>query len=183
MSVKYIADLHLFDTYSLDWRTGTLESYAKQLTDIWNETVSPNDTVIVVGDIGFNCSKTIEMIRNLKGEKVLVVGNHDILWYKTIQESFVFKAMYNYMHQDGVLIKHITREKPDNSYFIHGHHHTYMHPNMRQCLIDYARDTYRLNCAADLINNKPSTLQELILKKEILLDDMRQRGFLKEVKC
>lgn len=49
----------------------------ESITKIWNETVSENDTVYVLGDFSLN-AKYVEMyLPRLNGKKILIVGNHD----------------------------------------------------------------------------------------------------------
>lgn len=44
----------------------------------WNERVSPDDTVYVIGDVCMGrLDEQIEMVRRLLGEKILIPGNHD----------------------------------------------------------------------------------------------------------
>lgn len=46
----------------------------------WNSTVEPSDTVYILGDFSFRKhSETLDILRKLKGKKVLVKGNHDNL--------------------------------------------------------------------------------------------------------
>lgn len=48
------------------------------LIENWNKAVSPVDTVYVLGDVGF-CSqaKATELVKQLNGNKILIMGNHD----------------------------------------------------------------------------------------------------------
>ena len=181
MQIKYIADLHLYDLYSLDWRTDfrTLDEYAQTLTECWNDFTSDDDIVIIVGDIGTYCPKTLATIAKLRGRKVLVKGNHDVDWGDKVYTCGLFQGIHENIYSNGVYVNHIP-ERPDFEcqYFIHGHHHRYDVPGMQQKLVEYSCDTYRLNCAADLIDNHPNSITELILNKEVLLDDYRVLGYL-----
>ena len=172
MSVKYIGDTHLFDNYALEWRPQytTMDDYADLLIRKWNERTSPDDTVIHVGDIGLYCKKTLEVMHELNGHLVLVLGNHDIEWGDKVYTCGLFQGVFRYITQKGLYICH----KPDaevakDTYYIHGHHHTYATLNMQVAWQSYIQDAYRLNCAADLIGNRPLTLNELIVCKEELI--------------
>ncbi len=181
MECKYISDLHLYDSYSLDWRPqyDNLDLYAIDLLDTWNAFTQDDDIVIIVGDIGHNCPRTLDVLKRLKGVKILVVGNHDLLWGRDLYTCKVFNGIHQFINSNGVYVRH----KPDGNrglctYYIHGHHHRYDMPGMGNMLRLYSHDTYRLNCSADLVNNKPCTIRELILKKEILLDKCRELKYL-----
>lgn len=187
MSTKFIADLHLYDYYSMDWRgylERDLDGYASLLIDGWNSTTQDDDVVIIAGDVGHYCEMTVSVLQCLKGHKILIVGNHDLEWGEKLYSSGVFEGIHSSANLNGVYVQH----KPDieqtlrsnSRYFIHGHHHRYDMPNMQRALFAYARDIYRLNCAADLIKHKPRTLQELITQKELLLEKYVKQGLLQE---
>ena len=181
MQLRYISDLHLFDSYSLDWRPEfkTLDDFADNLIISWNEFTSNDDIVIIVGDIGYNCPKTHEVIRELKGNKVLVIGNHDREWGSALYCSDLFRGIHEYIYNNGIYVQHIPDEIDFNcQYYIHGHHHRYDVPGMQKKLESYVRDTYRLNCSCDLIHYSPKTLQQLIMEKEIILDKYSAKGLI-----
>lgn len=168
--------MHLFDSYSFDWRPQypSLESYAQDLCAVWTQFVDANDIVIIVGDIGTNCKFTVNLLKSLPGKKVLVKGNHDLIWGKNLWSCGVFQGIYDEIVDGNVYVKHIPDTVVTNKYFVHGHHHLYTTPNMGKELKLYAADTYRLNCCADLVHNKPMTLQELIINKEVYIDEYRR---------
>ena len=56
----------------------TLDEYDKFIIDNWNNRVNDNDDVYIVGDLSwYKLSKTISLVKQLKGKKHLIVGNHD----------------------------------------------------------------------------------------------------------
>ena len=62
MGLRFIADLHLYDKYSLDWRdylNMSLDEYANYLVDNWNFFCHEDDVILVAGDIGHYCERTI----------------------------------------------------------------------------------------------------------------------------
>lgn len=185
LATKYISDLHLYDIDSLEWRDRLnmgLDQYAAFLIDQWNYFTDPDDLVIIVGDVGHYCCKTLEVLKRLKGTKVLVLGNHDVSWGRAAYDASIFKGTHTSITYNNIYIKHVP-EIPDSirsevTYIVHGHHHRYDMPNMQLKLSQYARDIYRYNCAADMNNHHPCTLQELMLNKEIVLEKCREIGIL-----
>lgn len=180
---KYIADLHLLDPTSLDWRgylNLTLDDYPEYLKDRWNKFTDKDDLVIIIGDLGYYSQYTMDIIRSLNGRKVLVIGNHDSSWLPHLQNTDIFQGIYWYILHNGIYIKHIPELSSEIkcNYFIHGHHHCYSSYNMRNSLIQYANDVHRYNCAADLIKHKPCTIQELSMYKEELLEQYKEQGIL-----
>ena len=181
MQYKYISDLHLYDMDSIDWRPEfqNLDKYAIHLIDNWNAFTNPDDIVIIVGDIGHKCPRTVEVLKRLKGKKILVLGNHDYIWGSYLYTCGVFDGIHEKLCYNDIHIQHIPDSLTrDCKFYIHGHHHRYDMSGMQNALQLYANDTYRLNCAADLNNNKPCTIQELLLNKELLLDSYREKGLL-----
>lgn len=178
MSVKYCSDAHLHEVVSLDWRNGMdVSSYAQMLIYNWNADTQPEDTVYFVGDIGKLCPLSIEVLKQLKGNKILVIGNHDEEWVKYPGIHDLFAECYPAVKLDNVLILHnpadVGRYKMDGiDFIVHGHHHQYQSNNMRAELLAYAHDVHRYNCCLDLNKNKPCTIQELMTNKAILLDKL-----------
>lgn len=182
MQYKYLSDLHLYDSYSVDWRPQykSLDDYATVLINEWNKFTNPDDIVIVVGDVGYYCPRTIDVLSHLNGHKILVLGNHDVTWGDNVRTCGVFEGIHDSLYFNGTVVKHIPDYVYGSGYFyyIHGHHHSYDSMSMRPHLLQYASDTCRYNCAADMNNNHPCTLQELILNKELLLDRYKKQGVL-----
>lgn len=49
-----------------------------KIIENWNSVVNKNDTVFILGDVGFGKpSKFIEKVKQLNGKKILIIGNHD----------------------------------------------------------------------------------------------------------
>lgn len=175
--------MHLYDSYSYQWREHLemdLDKFAAMIVANWNSVCTDDTTTVIVGDVGRLCPNTKQVIRSLRGDKVLVVGNHDTGWGSELYNSELFKGTYYGLNYDNLYVQHIPELEPFRrsgaTYFIHGHHHRYDEPSMQTELVKYAKDVYRLNCSADLIDYTPRTLQELILKKELLLDKYRDIG-------
>ena len=52
-----------------------------QLVHRWNQRVAYNDTVYVLGDFAMGkIAETLQLVRLLKGHKILIPGNHDRCW-------------------------------------------------------------------------------------------------------
>lgn len=89
MKIFAIGDLHLsfgegvekpMDIFGEIW-----QDHASKLETMWRETVSPEDVVILCGDIswGLRLSEAeadFEWIRRLPGKKIIFKGNHDLWW-------------------------------------------------------------------------------------------------------
>ena len=86
MAVYTIADLHL----SLDGKKlmdvfPGWNDYVSRLTKNWNALVTPQDTVVIAGDISWamkleDADLDFAYLNRLPGKKLLLKGNHDYWW-------------------------------------------------------------------------------------------------------
>ncbi len=89
----------------------------------WNETVSPEDKVYMLGDIVIN-RKALKILSRLNGDKVLIKGNHDI--FKLEDYAPYFRDIRAYHVMNGMILSHIPIHEESLSRFsknIHGHLH------------------------------------------------------------
>lgn len=77
----YIADLHLGHANVIRFDNRPFENIDEMESEIirrWNERVTPQDTVYLIGDFSWRTSNGwIPVLKQLKGRKVLIRGNHD----------------------------------------------------------------------------------------------------------
>lgn len=94
--VFVLADLHLshssdkpMDVFGPKW-----ENHTRKIYENWQSTVSPDDTVVIPGDISwgmdFNTSaEDLKFIDSLNGKKIIGKGNHDY-WWQTMRKLNAF---------------------------------------------------------------------------------------------
>ena len=86
MSVFVIADLHLsLATEKSMTVFNGWENYVERIQTNWNRIVSPEDTVVLPGDISWamhitETYKDFAFIHRLPGQKIILKGNHDYWW-------------------------------------------------------------------------------------------------------
>ncbi len=90
MKIYAISDLHISTTSDkpMDVFGGNWVGYLDKIREDWQNKVTDEDVVLIGGDISWamtldNARKDIETIKDLKGKKVFVKGNHDY-WWQTI---------------------------------------------------------------------------------------------------
>lgn len=95
MAVFGIADLHLSlgGNKPMDKFPGW-EGYVDKIYNNWNSLVTPDDTVIVSGDISWGMSMEealpdFKFIEELPGKKYFIKGNHDY-WWSTVAKMKTF---------------------------------------------------------------------------------------------
>lgn len=87
MKVFSISDLHLsgaadkpMDVFGAGW-----ENHFEKIKSDWREKVSDEDTVLICGDISWGTTLSeglydLQSLKELKGKKVFIRGNHDFWW-------------------------------------------------------------------------------------------------------
>ena len=89
--IYYISDTHFRDQAIFDKCKRPFKSLSEMEETIirkWNSKVKKDDIVYVLGDISKDDdNSSIEIFRNLNGTKHFIVGNHDQLILKDIQNS------------------------------------------------------------------------------------------------
>lgn len=95
MSLFAIGDLHLsLGTDKPMDIFGGWDNYVEKLETNWRKLVSPEDTVVLVGDTSWAMSlegaiKDFQFVDDLPGEKIIIKGNHDYWWStKNKMENF-----------------------------------------------------------------------------------------------
>ena len=92
---------------------GGWENYVERIKENWNREVSPEDTIVVPGDISWAMSlkeavADFRYIHELPGRKIILKGNHDYWWTTAAK-------MNNFLAENGF-----------NSIFIlHNNHYAY----------------------------------------------------------
>ena len=112
MSLFVMADLHLSSdgTKSMEIFGPRWKDYIQKIEKNWRAVVSPEDTVIVPGDISWSLKleDTLEDFRfleSLPGTKLIGKGNHDF-WWSTASKMAAYFAENHIDHQQGQKIRH-----------------------------------------------------------------------------
>lgn len=137
------------------------------LIKLWNERVSPNDTVYILGDICYRSNKPPHWyLRQLKGHKILILGNHDKI---TLDDKSSIKYLEDIQSimdiKDGdnrvILCHYPMAEWPGfyrDAYHIYGH----IHNNKNQAYEIMKQFDKALNAGCMINNYAPASLKELI---------------------
>lgn len=171
MGKKYIiSDLHLGHKNILKFsgplRGGaTWEEHDLWIMDQWNSVVTKHDFVYLLGDAAMN-REALEKVKRLKGNKVLVRGNHDVYNTRTYLEYF--QEVYGLHHYKRVFwMSHAPIHPTElrGRFNLHGHVH--------QHSID---DSRYINCCVEMTYGVPQNLDDLYdkylplcPKKEVML--------------
>lgn len=162
--IFYTADLHFHYKPFLPGRPfSSVEEMDEAMIRLWNETVTDEDTVYVVGDVGYNGGYVPgDALGRLQGRKHLIRGNHDT-GFENAQKLFdYFETVTDFNEIDDgeshILLCHYPILYRKRGYMIHGHLHQARGPEY-----DILRRMPRmLNAGVDVNFYCPVTLAQLV---------------------
>lgn len=190
----YISDLHLFhknvtgEGNNFDNRPfDTLEEMHKYIKEKWNRKITNGDTVYILGDValrGIN-TKLIVLVAQLKGNKILIKGNHDDV--RDLRYSNLFDEIVEYKEVTDTLnkqtVKLVLSHYPilmwkgqhRGTIHLYGHvHNTFENEFYQECLKSLYElnklksdnapqiSAYNVGAMMSYMNYEPRTLQEIV---------------------
>ena len=185
----YISDLHFGCQNKFENRT--LE-HDKLIKENWNRVVNNNDTVYILGDIGREGNNKdneylCEIISTLKGNKVLIQGNHCKLKDNRLRQLFKEIAPYKEITDNHNGINHnlilchypilFWNGQHKGTIHLYGHLHASEEWDVFKRSLDYANDYFKdktlkgrtdcppaiaYNVGCMLLGYTPRTLKEII---------------------
>lgn len=124
MNIFITTDTH-FGHESIKTLCGRPKDFEKQIIKSWEEQVTDEDLVIVLGDIAWNL-KEVENFKKLKGRKILVRGNHDtksLAWYMQNGFDAAVDEMVMKLQGINILFTHAPKIFHEYDINVHGHLH------------------------------------------------------------
>jgi calcineurin-like phosphoesterase family protein len=104
----------------------SLEEHDETLIENWNSVVRKQDVVYVLGDFAFGAAVVHSVAPRLRGDKRLILGNHDL--HATKVYSAYFNKLYGAMPFGDGIVTHIPVHESQldrYAFNIHGHLHTH----------------------------------------------------------
>lgn len=170
--IFYTSDLHFGHKNILKYENrpwNSIEEMNEGLITRWNEKVTDNDDVYILGDFAFQSKSlpidTINLITHkLKGKKHLIIGNHDEWINKIDVKPRLWASMDYYakiMDKNRIVIlSHYPIETWDQEHY--GSIHLYGHLHSTPTKL-YQSNRYNVGC--DNWNYYPVTLDEIIARE------------------
>lgn len=162
--IFYTADLHFHYKPFLPGRPfASVDEMDEAMIRLWNETVTDEDTVYVVGDVGYNGGYVPgDTLGRLQGRKHLIRGNHDTGFENAPKLFDYFETVTDFNEIDDgethILLCHYPILYRKRGYMIHGHLHQARGPEY-----DILRQMPRmLNAGVDVNFYRPVTLAQLV---------------------
>lgn len=152
------ADQHFFHTNIIKYCNRpypNIELMNQCLIGNYNNVVKPDDVCIFVGDVGFGNDKQIcNIINQLNGYKILVIGNHDMKFYNHLKNVF-HEINLLYLIEDNnaeIIFTHYPMDNlPLHITNVHGHLHEKITGNEQH-----------INVAVERIGYTPINLKEIL---------------------
>lgn len=160
----------LWDKYENIVCKDYIQKHDEELIKRWNETVKhDNDLVFILGDLSFRKGKeTNEIVKQLRGRKVLVLGNHDDICIDKNFDKSLFEEIVTYkeiiVNGRRIIMFHFPisawRQKEHGSIHLYGHVHKSGHK------IEDIRNSY--NVGVDVNGFRPVCLDIYLKATKIL---------------
>lgn len=168
----YISDLHLNHIGIMKHCNrpfASLDEMNETIINNWNNVVKDSDDVYILGDVCYKPEESYKLIERLKGQKHLIVGNHDthIIKNKQIKNLFVSidKMLTVNDGQYKIVLCHYPLVEWDgyfrNTYHFFGHIHNNT-DNLAYKIVTTIPRAF--NVCADLLDFIPKTAREIIEK-------------------
>lgn len=157
--VYVIADLHLGHENLIKNKRGfkTVEDHDNLIINNWNKTVNKKDKVYILGDITMENKKNYHILTKLKGNKTVILGNHE--------KEGLGKELLNYVSNVAGLIKYkniwlshapIHTSELRGKKNIHGH----VHENTIILQFSGKPDERYINVSCENINYTPQLISQ-----------------------
>lgn len=136
---------------------------AKEMNDymvtMWNETVKDGDKVYHLGDVymGHHEGYAERLLSQLKGQKRLILGNHDNGKDQILQRVFKKIDVWRMFPEFGLLLTHVPVHESalSKKHLINIHGHIHQNPSP---------STNHQNVSVEQINYKPINIEEVRIR-------------------
>lgn len=129
METFITSDLHFFHKNIIEYCKRpfvSVDEMNSTLIKNWNNAVTKNDKIFILGDMFFKVSKEVilSIMQGLNGQKVLILGNHDnhsLEFYREV--GFINVYYYPILYTNSCIFSHYPLEDTKGFINIHGHIH------------------------------------------------------------
>lgn len=159
-TVRFIGDLHLghenIAKFSGPQRGGitNADEHDAWIVERWNSVCMKNDVIWILGDVCMNKEK-LPLLKKMKGNKHLILGNHDEFALEVYKPYF--NKIHGFLRYKGMWLSHapIHPDELRGKINIHGHVHN--HP------ID---DRRYLCVSVEQVGGQPLALDEALKRRD-----------------
>jgi len=128
MSTFFIGCLHFGHEWMAKHRGFTSsKEHDENIINNWNKTISKNDITFILGDITMETTEFYPYLDELKGRKIVVLGNHDN-WKHTRELLKYVESVAGMIDYKGYVLTHCPIHPVEIS-FCRGNIHAHIHEN------------------------------------------------------
>ena len=139
-----------------------VETMTEEMIEWYNELVSAEDRVYILGDVAFTTTNIISTVGRMNGRKVLVPGNHEPKKMKKYID--LFDDVRGYVQRNGFIMSHIPIHPGSLGRWglnIHGHTHNNTVKAFSGPDLEYEDNRYYCACV-ERTNFRPKLLDEIL---------------------
>ena len=172
---RYISDYHIGHSNALIFDSrpfSSLDEMHEKIILNWNNTVNDGDEVYILGDFAWKNDAGLEVLKQLKGRKYLILGNHDRLNAELTGQFVWVKEMETVKDgENHVVLCHYPIAHWRNADY--GYIHLYGHIHMGRDAAPYEEyaakmkernipyECYNVGCMMPYMDYTPRTLEEI----------------------
>jgi calcineurin-like phosphoesterase family protein len=153
--VRFIGDLHFghknIASFSGPQRGGitNVEEHDKWIIEQWNSVCEKRDLIWVLGDVCMDRSK-LPLLKKLKGNKHLILGNHDAFGLDAYKPYF--NKIHGFVRYKGMWLSHapVHPQELRGKINVHGHNHNKVIPDDRYICV-----------SVEQVDGKPLSLEAI----------------------
>lgn len=182
-NIFFTSDTHFFHANILNFEHRPFKDVNDmntQMIKLWNDKVTNSDLVYILGDFSFGTvEETNDILKKLKGRKILVLGNHDhfVKNHKFDQSAFLEICNYKEIEYSGkrIVMCHYPFASNDTKKFqLYGHIHSNTKDHIHHCPFNLPDNSY--NVGADVNQYTPISIQEILRIMEEKQIDQRKKN-------
>jgi calcineurin-like phosphoesterase family protein len=166
-SKYYIADLHIgHESMARKRGFSDADLMFDHLKEKWNNKIRKQDVVYILGDVTMERRRYIKRLDELKGKKVIVMGNHDRPQdaKELLKYSLKVAGMVKYK---SIFLTHCPIHPMELDYRVKYNVHGHLHEKsvMKKSMgIPYAKDKRYICVSCEHVDYTPVSLEELGIK-------------------
>lgn len=158
--IFFIGDTHFGHKEIINYEQrpfANVEEMDRSIINRWNSVVIEDDTVFMIGDFSFyDKQKTTDICNNLRGKKILVIGNHD-----SNTEEFYRECGFNEVYKYPIILENFWMISHEPLYLNKNmpYANIYGHVHGNEMYVDYSKHSF---CACvERINYTPISWDEI----------------------
>lgn len=158
MSAFFISDLHFSHTnMALKRGFSSADEMNQHIIEKWNSVITKRDMVYILGDITMEKKAGYELLSQLKGDKIVILGNHDQSQHVPELLKYVMKVAGMINYKGSYILTHCPIHPSELAFRFSHNIHGHVHENTLD-------DPRYINVSCEAIDYTPVEFSKLIKK-------------------